>query len=200
MADAFHEVRFPTGISYGSSGGPQFDTEVITLKSGWEKRNQNWAYPRERWNVAYGVKTRSELQTLVSFFMARAGRATGFRFKNHDDFEGTVEEIGTGDGSTAQFQLVKIYSSGGYTYTRKIGKPVAGTLSIYVDSVEDASGWTLDDTTGIVTFDTPPSSGEVITATFEFDVPMRFDTDHIPVQLSAYEARSVDVPIVELKV
>jgi uncharacterized protein (TIGR02217 family) len=199
MADAFHEVQFPTDISFGSNGGPEFKTEVVALANGHEKRNQVWEYPRERWNVAYGVNTKGLLQMLVTFFMARKGRLTGFRFKNHDDFEATDQELGTGDGSTTGFQLVKLYTSGGETTTRKITKPVTGTVVVYIDSVLQGSGWTVDTTTGIVTFDTPPSSGEVIMADFDFDVPVRFDTDIIPVQFTSYEMRSVDVPVVELK-
>jgi uncharacterized protein (TIGR02217 family) len=199
MADDFHEVQFPTDISYGSSGGPEFSTEVIQLGSGHEKRQQNWQYPRERWNVAYGVKDESLLRLLIAFFYARKGRAIGFRFKNHDDYTGVGEEIGTGDGSTDEFQLVKTYESGGETLVRKICKSVVGSVHIYIDSVEQFSGWSVDNTTGLVSFTSPPSSGEVITADYEFDVPMRFDTDHLPVNMSTYRARSADVPIVEVR-
>jgi uncharacterized protein (TIGR02217 family) len=200
MPAGFHEVRFPTDISYGSEGGPEFSTEVVVLGSGHEQRNINWTYPRERWNVAYGVKTKAILQALLEFFYARQGRAYGFRFKNHDDFEGLAEQIGVGDSSETQFQLVKIYTSGPGALTRKITKPVAGTVTVFKDSVPDVGGWTIDTTTGIVTFNSAPSGGEILTATFEFDVPMRFDTDHLPVNLSTYEARAADVPLVEIRV
>lgn len=197
---AFHEVQFPTDISYASSGGPEFSTEIIELSSGHEKRNQNWTYPRERWNVAYGIKKEELLKTFLEFFYARKGRAIGFRFKNPDDFQATGQEIGTGDGSTVDFQLVKIYDSGGHTLTRKISKPVTGTTIIYKDSVEVVSGLTIDTTTGIATFGTPPSSGEVITADFDFDIPVRFDSDYSPVSLDNYLARSTTAPLVEIRV
>jgi len=202
MADAFHEVQFPTDISHGSTGGPEFNTEVVILSSGFEKRNINWTYSRERWQVAYGVTTQALLDTLRHFFYNRKGRAIGFRFKNHDDYQGTDEELGEGDGSTEAFQLVKIYSSGSETFTRKITKPVSGSVSIYIDSAEqsDPTDYSIDLTTGIVTFVSAPTSGEVITATFEFDIPARFDTDYLPVVLANYEARSADVPVVEIRV
>lgn len=199
MADDFHEIRFPTDISYGSAGGPEFSTEVIQLSSAHEKRNQNWLYPRERWNVAYGVREQAQLSALIIFFYARRGRAIGFRFKNHDDFEGADEELGMGDGSTQTFQLVKNYISGGETLVRKITKPVDGTVTVYIDSVEQVSGWSVDTTTGIVTFSSAPASGEVIAADFEFDIPARFDTDHLPVNFSTYQARSADVPVLEIR-
>ena len=202
MSQDFHEIQFPTDISYGSTGGPEFNTEVIILGSGYEKRNINWTYPRERWQIAYGVKTAEQLQTLRDFFYARQGRAIGFRFKNHDDYTATNQEIGQGDGSTTQFQLIKTYTSNSNTFDRKITKPVDGTVSIYIDSVLKSSpaDYTLDTTTGIVTFTSAPGSGEVITATFEFDIPVRFDTDYLPVNLQDYQLRAADVPIVEIRV
>ncbi|HEQ98804.1 MAG TPA: TIGR02217 family protein [candidate division Zixibacteria bacterium] len=199
MADDFHEVQFPTDISYESSGGPEFSTEVIELGSGHERRNQNWTYARQRWNVGYGVREKGQLDSLRAFFYARKGRAYGFRFKDHDDYQATGEELGTGDGSETEFQLIKTYSSGGESYERKITKPVSGTVTIYIDSVEQASGWSVDTTTGIVTFSSPPTSGEVITADFDFDIPVRFESDYLPVNLSSYQARAADVILLELK-
>jgi uncharacterized protein (TIGR02217 family) len=206
MATAFDEVRFPTDISYGSEGGPEFSTDVVELGSGYETRNINWTYPRERWNVAYGVKTRAQLQSLLAFFMARKGRAVGFRFKNHDDFEGATETLGTGDGVETEFQLYKHYVSGSGSLTRKITKPVDGTLHIFIDGDELSPisppatvNWTVDSTTGIVTFTNPPAEGEVVTATFEFDIPARFDTDHLAVNLAAYLARAATVPVIEIR-
>lgn len=199
MATAFVEVQFPTGISYGSTGGPEFSTEVITLGSGHEQRNQNWTHPRERWNVAYGVDTETKLSALITFFMARKGMAVGFRFKNHDDFEGTLEPIGTGDDVKDTFQLTKTYTSGAGSLVRNITKPVVGSEIIYLAGAPQSSEYDLDTTNGIVTFDTPPGDGVAITATFQFDIPVRFDTDHLPVQFVTYEARAASVPIVELR-
>lgn len=198
---SFHEVRFPEDISAGSIGGPEFRTEVVVLASGHEQRNQEWTQERERWNVAYGVRTTEQMTTLIEFFKARRGRLYGFRFKNPDDYAATLETLGTGDGSTTEFQLVKTYTSGGETHTREITKPVSGTVEVFVDSVQQSeSEVSVDTTTGIVTVASPPGSGEVVTATFEFDVPVRFDTDYLPIDLTAPEARATDVPVVEIRI
>jgi uncharacterized protein (TIGR02217 family) len=200
MATGFHEVQFPTNISYGSTGGPEFSTEVIQLASGHEQRNIRWTYPLERWQVAYGIKNQGDLDVLRTFFYARRGRAYGFRFKNHDDYQATNQEIGEGDGSETAFQLVKTYTSEGETLTRKITKPVVDTVVIYVDDVEQGSGVDVDYTTGIVTFESPPGDGEIITADFEFDIPVRFDTDYLSINLTDYGARAADnVPVVEIR-
>lgn len=197
---AFLEILFPTNISYSSAGGPGFSTEVISFAGGTESRNQNWARPIERWNVAYGVKAEADVKTLLQFFMVCQGKANGFRFKNYVDFEVTPHNpIGTGTGALTTFQLSKRYSFGGQTYDRKISKPVASSTTVYLNGVLQSSGWTINITTGIITFSSPPGAGVVVSAAFQFDVPMRFDTDDLPVTLSTYQALSTAVPLVELK-
>ena len=198
MAD-FHEVQFPTDIAFESAGGPEFSTEVTEMAGGTEARNQNWSRPRERWDVAYGINTVQKLQALLEFFYVRRGRAIGFRFENPDDKLGTAEPLGTADGNETQFQLVKRYSDVGGNFDRKISKPVAGTTTVYLDGALQSSGWTINTTTGLITFTAPPAAGKVVTASFSFDIPVRFDTDYCPVRLSTYQARAAQVPIIELK-
>ena len=176
---SFSEDRFPIKISYGAIGGEYFSTNVDELYSGFEKRNINWVLPKRKWNVSHGVKTPTQLDELRAFFLARKGRAYGFRFKCWQDFQATAQEIGVGDNSETEFQLVKKYISGVNVFTREIKKPVEDTVTIYIDDVEQASGWSVDLTTGIVTFSSAPATDEVITADFEFDVPVRFDTDEL---------------------
>ncbi len=200
MATAFEETRFPTDISFGSVGGPEFSTGVIELGNKAEQRNQNWVYPRERWDVAYGIKAKADLVTLLEFFYAMRGRLTGFRFKSPDDFEATTVSLGMGDGSTTDFQLVKTYTVGSLTFIRKISKPVAGTVIVYLDAVDQGSAWSIDITTGLVSLDVAPASGEEVTATFQFDIPVRFDVDYMPEAFSNYEAREASVPLLEVKV
>jgi uncharacterized protein (TIGR02217 family) len=115
--------------------------------------------------------------------------------------QGPIDQaIGTGDGTTTAFQLVKRYASGSQTWTRAIAKPVAGTVRIALGGVEQPSGWSVDTTTGIVTFSTAPSSGVAITAGFEFDVPVRFDTDALDVTLDLERLGSItSIPLLEIR-
>ena len=147
----FHEVRFPDNIAYGATGGPEFATTVIATASGYEQRNVNWAEARGRWDVASGLKKQTQIDELIAFFRARRGRAYGFRFKDWTDYRATGQLLGTGDDVLTQFQLVKQYPSGSVIEVRTITKPVAGTVQVYLDSVEQLSGWSVDTTTGIVT-------------------------------------------------
>jgi uncharacterized protein (TIGR02217 family) len=178
---AFHEVQFPPAISYGASGGPGYLTTVVATASGHEYRNANWAAARGRWNVASGLRDRTHVAELIAFFRARRGRAHGFRFKDWTDYQGLAQVLGTGNGSLKTFQLVKNYVSGGVTESRTIAKPVAGTVKIYRNGVLVTSGVSIDTATGLMTFTTAPAAGVIVTADFEFDVPVRFDTDQMEI-------------------
>jgi len=210
---SFHEIRFPTGIALGASGGPERKTEIVVLGSGYEERNGPWAQSRRRYNAGYGLKSLNDIHEAIAFFEARHGRLHGFRWKDGSDFKSCPPEsapaatdqlLGTGDGATQVFALVKTYSSGGETYVRDIKKPVAATVLVAVDGVAQTEGvdYTLDPTTGLVTFDAGsiPALGLDVTAGYEFDVPVRFDTDHLNINLAAFHAGEIpDIPIVELR-
>lgn len=205
----FHEVRFPTAISLGARGGPERRTEIVTLGSGFEERNAVWAHSRRRYDVGYGVKSLADLHAVIAFFEARMGRLYGFRFKDHADYASVPpgaavtpgdQALGVGDGSTASFQLVKTYASGAGAWTRTIRKPVAGSVRIALDGDEALSGWSADTATGIVTFDTAPDAGVAVTAGFEFDVPVRFDTDLLTLDAEGFAAGGIpNIAIVEIR-
>jgi uncharacterized protein (TIGR02217 family) len=196
----FVEIQFPTDISYGSSGGPEYATDVVASSSGYEQRNVNWAEARARYNVAHGVKTKAQLDTLIAFFRARKGRAYGFRFKDWTDYQANAT-LGVGDGIKTQYQLIKTYNSGAVTETRTITKPVSGSVQVYKNAVLQTTGVTVDTARGTVTFAVAPPAGQVITAGFQFDVPVRFDTDRLSASLDAYGIHSwQDIPLVEVRV
>lgn len=205
---AFHEVRFPTAIAFQSSGGPERKTEIVTLGSGFEERNGVWANSRRRYDVGYGIKTLDDIHTVIAFFEARAGQLYGFRFKDFADYKSCAPTVaitpldqllGSGDGTTTGFALVKTYVSGPAVWTRTIAKPVAGTVRIAVGGVE-TSAFELDTATGTVTFAAAPANGAVITAGFEFDVPVRFDTGSLTINLAGFAAGEIpSIPLTEIR-
>jgi uncharacterized protein (TIGR02217 family) len=205
---AFHEVRFPTGVSFGSSGGPERRTEIVTLGSGREERNTPWAQGRRRYEAGLGLSTLDELHAVIAFFEARRGRLHGFRWKDHLDFQscgplGTVsatdQAIGVGDGVRTAFQLVKRYGDAAGAVSRDIAKPVAGTVCVALDGVEAPGGWSVDVATGVVMFGVAPGAGVEVSAGFQFDVPVRFDSDRLAVNLAAFRAgEAPDVPVAEI--
>ena len=180
---SFDEIQFPTDISWGASGGPEFSTDIVVINSGFEERNQNWATARGRWNVAQGIRNQTDMDTLIAFFRARGGRARGFRFKDWTDFKIVDVELGVGDASKTVFQFIKKYTSGLITETRNLLKLVSGTVTVYLDDVAQGSGFTLDLNLGTVTFSVAPGVGVRVDADAEFDIPARFDTDHMPARL-----------------
>lgn len=198
---AFIETRFPSDIAYGSTGGPEYSTDVVITQSGYEQRNSNWQQARASYNVAHGIKTQAQLDVLIAFFRARKGRADGFRFKDWTDYQAAAQLLGQGDGAATQFQLVKHYISGSVTQTRTIYKPVSGTVGLYLDGIpESPEDFTVNTVTGVVTLDTAPAEGVLVTADFEFDVPVRFDTDRLSASLDSYGSHSwYDIPLVEIR-
>jgi uncharacterized protein (TIGR02217 family) len=206
---SFHEVRFPDAISRGARGGPERRTQVVELVSGHEERNASWANSRRRYDVAYGIRRADDLAAVVAFFEARNGRLHGFRFKDWADHKSCLpsglpspldQPLGTGDGEQAVFQLVKGYASGAQSWTRAITKPVADTVRIALGGTEQSSGWSVDTTTGLVTFGSAPAAGVAITVGFEFNVPVRFDTDTLDVTLDIERLGSIaSIPLLEIR-
>lgn len=207
---AFHEVQFPVDISEGSSGGPERLTDIITHRSGWEERNTIWADSRRRYDASLGLRDIDDLYEVIEFFEGRRGRLHGFRWKDWADYKSCPpseavtafdQSIGVGDGSNKDFQLRKTYSSGSNPYSRTIKKPVAGTVKVAKNGVELFSGWSVNTETGIVHFTSAPADGHEIEVGFEFDVPVRFDTDRLDINHEAFRAGSIgSIDIVEIKV
>lgn len=190
---SFIDIQFPSDISYGSAGGPQYNTSVQTIRSGFESRNQNWVMARYYYDVAYGVRTHAQLETLVAFFHEMRGQFHTFRYKDWADFEHDTTDatavIATNTGG--DLQLAKKYGTTNL-YTRFITKPISGTIQVNGSS----SGFTLDYDTGIIT-GAGISAGDSWTG--EFDVHCRFNQDEITTQLEAFESGSTSVALIEVR-
>lgn len=205
----FHEVRFPVALSFGSSGGPERRTEIVTLANGFEERNTPWEHSRRRYNAGVGLRSLPDLQSVIAFFEARRGQLYGFRWKDWADWSSARhgesrqpydQEIGTGDSEQRVFQLCKTYEDGAGSYRRPILKPVEGSVRVSLDDGEASDGWAVDPASGQVTFDTAPGNGVRVAAGFEFDVPVRFDTDHLSVSVESFHAGDVpSIPVVEVR-
>ena len=203
----FHDIRFPTAIALGATGGPERRTRIVTLTSGFEERNTPWAHSRRRFEAGYGIKTLDDLHEVIAFFEARRGRLHGFRWKDATDHTScapsetpspTDQALGTGDGETTTFQLTKTYASGEHLYARDITKPVDGTVTVAVGG--NAAVAVTNPATGVVTFPEAPAIGAVLTAGFKFDTPVRFDTDRLDINLAGFEAGEIpSIPVIEIR-
>lgn len=201
----FDDVPFPIEIGQDASVAPSFSTNVVTSASGREARNVNWAQARLRFDAGPGVRGEAELQALLAFFRARRGPAVGFRFRDpYDNSSNGMtgvpsagdQAIGTGDGITDRFPLMKRYGPG---EQRRISRPVPGSVRVAVNGMEMTTGWTVEGK-GVVRLDEAPPAGAAITAGFLFDVPVRFAEDRIEVNRSTFLAgEAPSVPLLELR-
>lgn len=220
---AFHDIRLPEDIERGAVGGPRFKTTVLMLQSGYEQRNIDWQHTRGEWDIGYGLMSMDEevLETSIhkvrDFYYNRQGRAHGFRFKDWSDFQigdytdaaNDYQEIGLGTGAQTVFQVNKRYmDEGNFVYQRTIRKLVSGAFAVLLDGVVQNSGVTVDVNTGTVTFSSPPAATGGIGAggrrqvgfAGEFDVPVRFDSDHLQINVNMFQAGSIPgLTVVELR-
>ncbi|WP_309630013.1 DUF2460 domain-containing protein [Brevundimonas sp.] len=204
---AFHEVRLPARLAFGSTGGVERRTDVVTLASGFERRSSPWAMGRRRFLIGANLRSLTDMAELTAFFEARRGRLYGFRFRDFADFAScgpgespaaTDQALGVGNGTRTAFPLVKAYGD----VARQIAKPVEGTVRVEVGGVELASeAFSVNPTTGMVTLDAAAGAGLPVTAGFLFDTPVRFDADRLEVTLESFGAgRMAAVPLIELRV
>lgn len=212
---AFLDTSFPRGVAAGVSGGPERRVDIVQLASGAEERNARWKHSRRSYDASLGIRDADDLKAVVGLFEEAGGPLHSFRFRDWSDFSSAAstrqdpspldQGIGTGDGATATFQLVKTYG-GLAPYTREITKPVPGSVLVSLGGAAQATGWAVDHLTGLITFTAAPTPGTEIRAGFLFDVPVRFDSQEIHVSMAFFseaEGRGVgsvpDIPLIEVR-
>ncbi|MEL6287249.1 MAG: DUF2460 domain-containing protein [Pseudomonadota bacterium] len=208
----FHEIRFPTALSRGASGGPERRTQIVTLGSGHEERNARWADSRRTYNAGYGVRTVDDLHEIIAFFEERRGSLHGFRWRDHADWRSQApgrsispldQTIGVGDGVRTEFQLVKQYGRDFAPHVREITKPIDGSVRIALDGIEttEPDAFSVDAGTGVVTLSVAPAPDVIVTAGFDFDVPVRFASDRLELTLECVTHGAIpSIPVVEIRV
>ena len=200
----FHDVRFPLHLAFGASGGPVRRTTILPLASGGEVRNTPHRHSKRHYNAIAGLKNSSQANEIMSFFEARFGLLYGFRFRDPLDnrsadlISPTDQRLGIGDGTTTMFQLRKAYGDEPHIYWRPITKPVGGTVLCALDGLQTIA-FQVDALTGVITFDAPPNPGAIVTAGFEFDVPVRFANESLDIVLDDFGAMQIqDIPLIEI--
>jgi uncharacterized protein (TIGR02217 family) len=221
-------VRLPEDVERGALGGARFNTSILELDSGFEKRNQNWATPIGEWDVGFGLllkfqedplSMKLDLDDLINFFYIVRGAAQSFRFKDWSDFEigyqnGVAVDaqlLGLGDDITTQFQIFKRYSYAGFTFDRVLTKLAQdGSLQVFLDGILQTitTHYTVDEDRGLINMVTAPASTggtgpggeELLTFRTNFDVHARLDSDDLKVNMEIFNAGSwPNVPIRELR-
>lgn len=203
---AFHDVQLPEDVEKGALGGPGFNTTVLELSSGFEKRNINWERVRGSWDVSYGLDKKSNQEAVLAFFYARQGRAHSWRFKDWTDYQigdfanDLPQTIATADGVQTQFQIVRAYVSGSYTFNRAITRPTSPTTRVFLDGVEQFVDFTVDYDTGVITFTSAPADTVLVGVISEFDVPCRFNNDKLDMRAERDELYALPaIEVVEVR-
>ncbi len=210
---SFHDVLFPLSVSFGATGGPERRNEIVQMTSGRERRNARFAQSRHHYDAGTGVRSIEDLYEVLAFFEARRGSLHAFRFRDPFDMKScrpgeTItpfdQQIGLGDGSRTRFPLIKSYGIGVDAYRRDILKPVAMTVRVAVNNNERpaTTGFTIDPATGEVVFPVggAPAANAAVTAGYEFDVPVRFNTERLEVSLTAFKAGQIpSIPLIEVQ-
>ncbi|WP_323810048.1 DUF2460 domain-containing protein [Sphingobium baderi] len=205
---AFDDIVFPLSVGREASLSPAFSTQIVESPSGHERRTSDWADARLSFDAGPGVRSEADIAELIAFFRARRGAARGFRFTDPFDDRSCAaggtpdpmdQRLGVGDGIRAEFQLMRFYGEGEEAQARTITRPVAGSVRVAVDGVEQLSGWSHAGL-GVIAFDAAPQEGAVLTAGFRFDVPVRFAEDRLDINRATFAAgKAPSVPLVEIR-
>jgi uncharacterized protein (TIGR02217 family) len=194
----FINIRFPVDISYGSSGGPEYNTDLIITTTGYEHRYDQWSKPRLRFNVAAGIKNRPQVAELLSFFHLCKGRFYGFKYKDWSDFRLQNESLKSVGNNT--YQIVKNYKwQDRLINTRDITQPVVETIKLYNGLKQlNVEEYDIDANKGLITLHKDTTYDIKITC--DFDIPARFDIDYLPITLESYNSFFMpEIPIIEIK-
>ncbi len=210
LKPAFHEIIFPSRLTFGSFAGLERKTDIIQMASGYEQRNTSWQQARRRYKLNAGPRPLAELYDLMAFFEARQGPLIGFRWRDWLDCKSCAPHKTTAptdqicapiDDENHIFALQKTYGAVPDQTKRLITKPRDKSVKVAVDNVALAQGdYSIDTMTGHITLVQAVTENQVVTAGFEFDVPVRFDTDRLEVELVDVKvARVSALPMIELR-
>lgn len=196
----FYDLRLPENIERGAVGGPGFKTTVLSLSSGFERRNINWARSRGNWNISYGITNKSELDAVINQFYAMSGMAGGFRFKDWSDFQigdtlggdtSTAQQIGVGDGINPLYQIFKRYDVSITFFDRPLSKIVSGTARVFVDGVEQTNMenvfYVVDYTQGTITFQPGHLPGTQATNVLTLDAITSLNAETVTLAATVYK-------------
>lgn len=207
---AFIETRLPVGVRMGTTWVDEFSVDVVTTASGNEYRRLVHPFPRRRFSVRYTDQIGDLWDEVLNLYVRVYGRYAGFRVRAIDDWSTNEETLPPTAldqvlapivaGTT--YQLRKEYGSGDTIIRglpeRTIHKPVINTVLISVDDVPTASGWSVNSTTGVVTFSPPIDPGATVKGGCEFDIPCRFDSDLALASKTSDFRETSDIDLVEL--
>lgn len=203
------------GLGWPVARKPYFSTIVSTAAAGQETRIPNFPVPLERFELPVnhlhgtswgpGNANGADFPILRGFFVARLGPLDSFLFWDPaDNYTVTNAQyaglspasgqnvIGTGDGTTTAFQLMRsiggvaepVYNINGITASGSgpQAPPIASPyVNVFVGGAPVLSGWTVN-SSGVLTFASAPANGAGIAADFSYFKRVRFSEDYIDLE------------------
>ncbi len=205
----FDDVIMPTTVRFGSASIPTTDIQQVHKKSGFRKTNQRRTRQKLILRLIY-LDSIQAISDIMKIWRAMVGPFHTFLCEDALDWNSTDGKMDfgdeslitafdqpmkntvtggiLGDGTTTIFQLAKSYAVGATaSELREITKPISGTVKAGVNAVELTEGgspddFTVDHSTGLVTFANPPGAGESPTAVsvtggYRYRLPVHFMED-----------------------
>lgn len=154
MMGVFQNIVFPMEQLFrpGMEGGvmPPPASIQSSVDGKTEQRIRTASEGRYSLRIAPQTRTHAQRVALYEFYMGVGGMEDSFLVMDPRTYFNTVagQSLGSGDGTTVNFQLVHAFGS----YLHTVNKPVSGTVAVYINDVAQASRWSVNLTTGIVTF------------------------------------------------
>lgn len=168
----------PFRLAWGNVRTPEFHTQRVEVASGLETSTPRWIYPRWHWRLTYlalgqaGHEYGDQLRPIEGFFLRHKGSGETFLFRDPEDHTITSQVVGTADGVTRKFQIIRNYGG----FLEPIWEIRAGTLVVTNFGGSVMSGYT--ESQGLVQFAAPPHPENAqIRVTCEFYFRVRFTSD-----------------------
>lgn len=183
-------IVFPEQISSGSICNSDIRIDVAESSSGAEYRNVRWSRPKKSWSINTGISSVKDFQEVRATFFECQGGLNPFAFKDPTEYTTNEEDpsnpkvyetsyndqvFGSGDGKTVTFQLTRIFQG----ITIPVYYPKEGTILIGINGVQTNSGYTIDFTSGQITFTVAPPADSTLSWGGEFYTKARFSNGHI---------------------
>lgn len=187
-------VLLPLGVEVNAVGGPRFNTARAKSASGKEKRFSYMTAPRREYTAAFNPDLIAEV---LDIYTAGLGPRFGFMARDWSDYQFTdsvLVEVESTDGNA--YQISKTYTRTNYfdssivrSFTRDLLLPDPATVVVSVNGTPDNTFTLTDD--GVIYSASSFATGDIITATGEFFVPVIFDEDSLKLLLHAPDVGSI---------
>ena len=198
----FIDSRLPQQIEINAVRRETEPVDIVRTDGGYEVRNIRHAQGLFEYDVSFppGGFDASVTEAVYAMWRASRGGLYAFRFRDWDSKNNTLtdEVIGTGDGATTTFQITQTHTVGGVSSVRNVTRPVSA-FTVMLDGAVQGSGYSIDYSTGVLTFTTAPALDVEISVSGTYDIPVRFDLSFEATGMASFLEHIETLTLVEVK-